>query len=98
MPVIPKPTLTTGADNASGTHRPGHYIRSVCAARHWLRAEGDVAGGGWSARIYQLGGGRSAPAGSAPHRPARIASGERAALCVAQAAAPAELRGTCLPP
>ena len=28
----------------------------------------------------------------------RRAGGERAALCVAQAAAPAELRGTCLPP
>src|SRR5215472_2809465 len=98
MPVHSETDPTAGADNASGTHRRGHYIRSVCAARHWLRAEGDVAVAGWPARIDQLGGGRSAPAGSAPHRPARIAGGERAALCVAQAAAPAELRGTCLPP
>ena len=37
-------------------------------------------------------------AGGAPHQSARITGGERAALCVAQAAAPAKLRGTCLPP
>src|SRR3989440_7898135 len=58
MPVhFEKPTLTAGADNASGTHRPSHYIRGVCAARDRLRAEGDVAMAGWPARTDRVGGG-----------------------------------------
>jgi hypothetical protein len=40
--VLPKPTRTTGADNASGTQRPGRYIRSFCATRDRLRAEDDL--------------------------------------------------------
>ena len=35
-PLQSETTLTAGADNASGTHYPGHYIRSVCAARDRL--------------------------------------------------------------
>src|SRR6516162_5991970 len=67
-----------------------------CAARDRLRAEGDVAVAGWPARADWPGGGRSAAAEGAPDRAAGIAGGERAALCLAQAAAPAELRGTGL--
>src|SRR5262245_31250134 len=33
MPLQPETALTAGANNASGTHHPGHYIRSICAAR-----------------------------------------------------------------
>src|SRR5690348_9230192 len=47
MPLQSETLLTAGADNASGTHHPGHYIRNVCAARDRLRVEGDVAVAGW---------------------------------------------------
>src|SRR5215468_1170536 len=81
MPMhFEKPTLTAGADNASGTHRPSHYTRGVCAARDRLRAEGDVAMAGWPARTDRVGGGRSAPAGSAGDRPARHQRSDSALL------------------
>src|SRR5262249_47744712 len=44
-----------GADNASGTHHPGHDIRSVCAARDRLRTKGDVAMAGRPAPADQPG-------------------------------------------
>src|SRR6201997_5848987 len=97
MPLQSETLLTAGADNASGTHHPGHYIRGVRAARDRLRVEDNVAMAGWSARADQPGGGRSAAAGGAPNRAARTAGGKRAALCAAQAAAPAELRGAGFP-
>src|SRR5271165_1121686 len=53
---------------------------------------------GWPARSDQPGGGRSAAAGGARDRAAGIAGGKRAALCPAQAAAPALLRRTGLSP
>src|SRR6516165_8171337 len=54
MPVQSEMTRTAGADNASGTHRPGHYIRGFCAARDRLRVEGDVAVAGWPAGLIGL--------------------------------------------
>src|SRR5208282_947949 len=87
-----------GADNASGTHDPGHYIRDLCATRDRLRAEGDVAMARWPIWAGQPRGGRSAPTGGARDWPAGIASGKRAALCTAQAGAPAELRRAGLSP
>src|ERR1700737_1110436 len=95
---IAKPTRTAGADNASGAHRPGHYIRSVCAARDRLRAEGHIAMAGWSARAGKSGGRRSAPPRGAPDRTARIVGGECVALCAAQATAAVELRRAGLSP
>src|SRR3984893_10945697 len=94
----PKPTRAAGADNASGTHRPGHYIRSFCAARDRLRAEDDLAVAGWPARAVKPGGRRSAPPRGARDRTARIVGRECVALCAAQAAAAAELRGAGLSP
>src|SRR5512132_1350607 len=54
MPVhFEKPTLTAGADNASGTHRPSHYIRGVCqheigcelkAMSQWLDGQPELIG------------------------------------------------------
>src|ERR1700737_5114766 len=55
-----------------------------------------MAGG--PARAGKLGGGRSVPPRGARDRTARIVGGECAALCAAQAAAAAELRGAGLSP
>src|SRR5438128_8127388 len=92
QPAPPEPTM-----RQERTH-PGHDIRSFCAARDRLRAEGDLAMAGWPARAGKPGGGRSAPPRGAPDRTARIAGGECVALCAAQAAAAAELRGAGLSP
>src|ERR1700751_3753838 len=62
-PLKPETTLTAGADNASGTHHPGHYIRSVCTARDRLRTKGDVAMAGRPAPADQPGCGGSAATG-----------------------------------
>src|SRR6266446_5931886 len=56
-----------------------------------------LAMAGWPARAGKPGGGRSAPPRGAPDRTARIVGGECVALCAAQAAAAAELRGAGLP-
>src|SRR5207248_10741443 len=58
MPLQSETLLTAGADNASGTHHPGHYIRSVCAARDRLRTKGNVAMAGRPAPADQPGRGR----------------------------------------
>src|ERR1700740_2877770 len=63
IPLQSATTLTAGADNASGTHHPGHYIRSVCTARDRLRIKGDVAMAGRPAPGGQAGFGGSAATG-----------------------------------
>src|ERR1700730_18610428 len=55
IPLQSETPLTAGAHNASGTHHPRHYIRSVCAARDRLRTKGDVAMAGRPAPADQLG-------------------------------------------
>src|SRR5205085_10665378 len=91
-------TLTAGADNASGTHRPGHYIRGLCRARDRLRVEGDLAVAGWAARTGEPGRRRFASPRTARDRAPRPAGGDRAALCAAQATAPVELPRAGLSP
>src|SRR5271166_6523367 len=80
-------TATAGADNASGTHRPGQPIRSLRRARDRPRAEGDVAVAG------RAGGGGSAPTGRQGDRATGSAGGVGLALRASQTASPAELRG-----
>src|SRR5438477_8607722 len=91
-------TLTAGADNASGTHRPGHYIRGFCRARDRLRVEGDLAVAGSAEHAGEPGGRRFASSRSARDRPPRAAGGDGAALCAAQATAAVELRRAGLSP
>src|SRR4029077_20751425 len=91
-------TLTAGADNASGTHRPGHDIRGLCAARDRLRAEGRLAVAGQSVRAGEPGGRRFTPPRAARDWAARTAGGDGAALCAAQATAAVELRRAGLSP
>ena len=69
------------------------------AARHRLRAEGDVAVAGWPTRADQAGG-AAICGGSGVRETGRrgLPAESGAALCFAQAAAPAELRGAGLPP
>src|SRR4029077_17943091 len=89
---------TAGADNASGTHRPGHDIRGLCRARDRLRVEGDLAVDGAAPRVGQPGGRRFASPRAARDRTPRPAGGDSAALCAAQATAAGELRRTGLSP
>src|SRR5216684_554029 len=83
-------TLAAGADNASGTHRPGHYIRGLRAARDRLRVEDHLAVARPPARAGQPRGRRLASPRAARNRTAGIAGGDRAALRTAQAAAAVE--------
>src|SRR2546430_8894802 len=87
-----------GADNATGAHRPSHYIRGFCAARDRLRVESDLAVAGWAAPAGEPGCGRSAPPRGARDGTAGVAGGDGSALCAAQAAATAKLRGVGLSP
>src|SRR5215467_14442834 len=98
MPLRPQRNPTAGADNATRTHRPGHYIRGLRAARDRLRVASDLAMAGWPAPAGQLGGGRFAPPRGAGDRTARPASGDGSSLRAAQAAAAIELRGIGLSP
>src|SRR6516165_5879756 len=84
--------LTTGADNAPGTHRPGHHFRGVCAARDRRRVEDDVAVAGSPAPASEPGGWRFAPSRAARDRTAGTVGRGGAALCAAQATAAVELR------
>src|SRR5215475_7587067 len=63
MPLQSETALTAGANNASGTHHPGHDIRSVCAARDRQRIKGDVAMAGGAAPADQPGCGGPAATG-----------------------------------
>src|SRR5438477_12904279 len=85
-------TLIAGADNASGTHRPGYYIRGLCRARDRLRVEGNLPVAGPAEHAGEPGGRRFASSRSARDRPPRSAGGDGAALCAAQATAAVELR------
>src|SRR4029077_215662 len=78
---LPSTNPTAGADNATGTHRPGHYIRGFCAARDRLRVASDLAMAGWAAPAGEPGGGRSAPPGGARDRTAGGARGGGSAEC-----------------
>src|SRR5271157_5124430 len=84
-------TVTAGADNASGTHRPGQPIRSLRRARDRPRAEGDVTMAGRASRVPRACGAGSA----APWRQGDRARGSAGrvgpALRTSQAASPAEL-------
>src|SRR5436309_5934465 len=91
-------TLAAGADNASGTHRPGHYIRGLCRARDRLRVEGDLAVAGSAARAGEPGGWRFASPRIAQNRTPRPAGRDSAALCAAQARAAIALPRARLPP
>src|ERR1700740_3069983 len=82
---------TAGADNASGTHRPGQPIRSLRRARDRPRAEGDVAVAGRASRTRRAGGGGSAPAWRSGDRTRRPAGRVGPALRASQAVSPAEL-------
>src|SRR5215472_5053233 len=92
QPSSPEPT------NASGTHRPGHYIRGLCAARDRRRAKGHLAVAGSAACANGLGGWRFASRWAARNRTAGIAGRGGAALCAAQATAAVELRRAGLSP
>src|SRR5207237_5958659 len=89
---IQSATLTAGADNASGTHRPGYYIRGFCRARDRLRVEGDLTVAGLAEHAGEPGGRRFASSRSARALPPRAAGREGGALCAAQAAGAVELR------
>src|SRR4051794_30122605 len=97
MPLNPKHN-TAGADNASGTHRPGHYIRGLCRARDRLRVEGDFTVAGSTARAGEPGGRRFAAPRVARDRTPWSAGRDRDALCVTQATAAVELRRAGLSP
>src|SRR5580704_13089935 len=84
---MPSATVTGGADNASGTHHPGHYIRDFCRARDRLRVEGDLAVAGPAEHAGEPGGRRFASPRIARDRPSRAAGGDGAALRAAQATA-----------
>src|SRR5580700_2012667 len=62
-------TVTGGADNASGTHHPCHYIRGFCRARDRLRVEGDLTVAGSAERAGEPGGRRFASSWRARDRP-----------------------------
>src|SRR5580693_7469712 len=84
-------TSTAGADNASGTHRPGQPIRSLRRSRDRPRVEGDVAMAGRASRAYRAGGRGSAPPRRQGDRARRPAGRVGLALRASQAASPAEL-------
>src|SRR5580692_12714305 len=84
-------TVTVGADNASGTHRPGQPIRSLCRSRDWPRVEGDVAMAGRASRTHRAGGRGFAPPRRYGDRARRPAGRVGPALRASQAASPAEL-------
>src|SRR5271170_5027721 len=54
-------TVTAGADNASGTHRPGQPIRSLRRSRDRPRVEIDVPVAGRASRTRRAGGRGSWP-------------------------------------
>src|SRR5260370_1656824 len=90
--------LTAGADNASGTNRPGHYIRGLCRARDRLRVEGDLTVAGSTARVGEPGDRRFASPRVARDRTPWPAGRDSDALCAAQATAAVELRRAGLSP
>src|SRR5271166_1977192 len=84
-------TVTTGADNASRTHRPGQPIRSLRRARDRPRAEGDVAVAGRASRADRAGGRGSAPTRRSGDRATGAVGRVGLALRASQAASPAQL-------
>src|SRR5262249_61354294 len=92
QPSSPEPT------NASGTHRPGHYIRGLCAARDRRRAKGHLAVAGSAACANGLGGWRFASRWAARNRTAGIAGRGGGALWAAQATAAGGVRKAGLSP
>src|SRR5882672_2517169 len=90
-PLNPKRTRTAGADNASGTPRPGDDIRGLCRTPDWLRAEDNLALAGRATCANRSGGERSARRWAGPYGAAGVAGGKRAALRAVEAATPAQL-------
>src|ERR1700756_358715 len=86
-------TVTAGADNASGTHRPGQPIRSLRRPRDRPRAESNVAVAERASPTRRAGGGGSAPTWRSGDRTRRPAGRVGPALRASQAASPVELRG-----
>src|SRR5579862_5755038 len=78
-------SATTGADNASRTHRPGEHIRSVCWARDRARAESHVTVAGLPSGAAQTGGDGSASARCQGDWARGFAGGVGVALRAAQA-------------